>query len=165
MGDVHPLYDLFWFLTSFFKIRKIFFASVIQIISSVFGYNILFFKWVEGGFSGIPKEGGVIPPHKSWDVFLDMASTASRLNTLCGLETWYAQLSKHVKIIQIVTRHIQHFWLISDVINVGFLRHFAVFDYSKCLIVSRNSWFSYRICVLIGSTSLPSLICKRYCII
>ena len=32
-----PLYDLFWFLTSFFKIWKRFFASVIKIISGIYG--------------------------------------------------------------------------------------------------------------------------------
>ena len=37
-GGVHPpLYDLFWFPTSFFKIWKRFFASVIKIISGIYG--------------------------------------------------------------------------------------------------------------------------------
>ena len=37
MGGVHPLYDLFWFPTLFFKIWKRFFASVIKIISGIYG--------------------------------------------------------------------------------------------------------------------------------
>ena len=37
-GGVHsPLYDIFLFLTSFFKIRKRFFASVIKIIWGIYG--------------------------------------------------------------------------------------------------------------------------------
>ena len=36
MGVHTPLYELFLFLTSFFKIRKRFFDSVIKIISGVF---------------------------------------------------------------------------------------------------------------------------------
>ena len=36
-GCTSPLYDLFWFLTSFFKIWKRFFASVIKIISGIYG--------------------------------------------------------------------------------------------------------------------------------
>ena len=43
------------------------------------------------------------------------------------------------------------------VMNVGFLNHFAIFRHSKFHKVYRNSWFSHRICVLAGSTTLPSL--------
>ena len=54
---------------------------------------------------------------------------------------------------------------IYDVIYVGFFRHFSVFGYSKCDKACRNSWFSQRICVLIGSTTLPSIKCNRLCIV
>ena len=36
-GCTPHLYDFFLFLTSFFKIRKRFFASVIKIISGIYG--------------------------------------------------------------------------------------------------------------------------------
>ena len=36
-GCTTPLYDLFWLPTSFFKIWKRFFASVIKIISGIYG--------------------------------------------------------------------------------------------------------------------------------
>ena len=59
-------------------------------------------------------------------------------------------------------------WGISDIddaINVRFLRLIAIFCYSKCHKVCRNSWFSHRICILIGSTTLTSLMCKRLCVV
>ena len=97
-------------------------------------------------------------------VFIHVLAMATRLNTSHGLETLHAQLSRHVGITQKVLRHIRHFWRIYDVINVGFFRHFAVFCYRKCHKVCRNSSFSHRICVLIGSTTLPSLKCNRLCV-
>ena len=110
-----------------------------------------------------PK-GGCTPPHKSRGVFTHILATATRLNTSYGLETLHAQSSRHDGITQKVLRHIRHFWRIYDVINVGFFRHFAVFCYRKCHKVCRNSSFSHRICVLIGSTTLPSLKCNRLCV-
>ena len=111
-----------------------------------------------------PK-GGVYTPHKSIEVFFThILATATRLNTSYGLETLHAQLSRQVGITQKVLRHIRHIWRIYDVINVRFFRHFAVFCYRKCHKVCRNSWFSHRICVLIGSTTLPSLKCNRLCV-
>jgi len=100
---------------------------------------------------------GVYIPHKSRSVFSDILATASRLNTLYGLETWNVQSSRHVGIFQKVLRRIRYFWRIYDVINVGFFRHFAVFGYSECHKVYRNSRFSHRVCILIRSTTLPSL--------
>ena len=109
-----------------------------------------------------PKGAGVYTPPINLEVFFThILATATRLNTLYGLETLHAQLSRHVGITQKVLRHIRHFWRIYDVINVGFFRHFAVFCYRKCHKVCRNSWFSHRICVSIGSTTLPSLKCNR----
>ena len=100
-----------------------------------------------------PKGGVYTPPINLEVFFTHILATATRLNTSYGLETLHAQLSRHVGITQKVLRHIRHFWRIYDVINVGFFRHFAVFCYRKCHKVCRNSWFSHRICVLIGSTS------------
>jgi len=111
-----------------------------------------------------PKGGGVHPPINLEVFFTHILATATRLNTSYGLETLHAQSSRHVGITQKVLRHIRHFWRIYDVINVGFFRHFAVFCYRKCHKVCRNSWFSHRICVLIGSTTLPSLKCNRLCV-
>ena len=111
-----------------------------------------------------PK-GGCTPPINLEVFFSDILATATRLNTLYGLETWYVQSPRRVLITKKVLRHIRHFWRIYDVINVGFFRHFAVFGYSKCHKVCRNSWFSHRICILIGSTTLPSLMCNRLCVV
>ena len=111
---------------------------------------------MEGGFRGTPKGGVYTPPINLEVFFTHILATATRLNTSYGLETLHAQLSRHVGITQKVLRHIRHFWRIYDVINVGFFRHFAVFCYRKCHKVCRNSSFSHRICVLIGSTTLPS---------
>ena len=111
-----------------------------------------------------PKGGVYTPPINLEVFFTHILATATRLNTSYGLETLHAQSSRHVGITQKVLRHIRHFWRIYDVINVGFFRHFAVFCYRKCHKVCRNSWFSHRICVLIGSTTLPSLKCNRLCV-
>ena len=110
------------------------------------------------------EKGGCTPPINLEVFFTHILATATRLNTSYGLETLHAQLSRHFNITQKVLRHIRHFWRIYDVINVGFFRHFAVFCYRKCHKVCRNSWFSHRICVLIGSTTLPSLKCNRLCV-
>ena len=52
-----------------------------------------FFRWVEGIFRGTPKGGcpPPLPPINLEEYFSDLLATASSLNTLCGLETWYAQ--------------------------------------------------------------------------
>ena len=103
------------------------------------------------------------PPINIEVFFSDILATATRLNTLYGLETWFVQSPRRVLITKKVLRHIRHFWRIHDVINVGFFRHFAVFGYSKCHKDCRNSWFSRRMCVLIGSTTLSSLMSDRLC--
>ena len=112
---------------------------------------------MEGGFRGTPKGGVYTPPINLEVFFTHILATATRLNTSYGLETLHAQLSRHVGITQKVLRHIRHFWRIYDVINVGFFRHFAVFCYRKCHKVRRNSWFSHRICSLIGCNDLQRL--------
>ena len=61
-------------------------------------------------FSYHPRGGGCTP-HKSWGVFAYILAKASSLNTLYGLETWYLQSSRHVKIIQTVSG-------ISDIFDV-----------------------------------------------
>ena len=142
---------------------KRFFDRVIKIISGIFVPKFLFFRRVEGGFRDTPKRE-CTPPINLEVFFSDILATATRLNTLYGLETWYVQLPRRVLITKKVLRHIQHFWRIHDVINVGFLRHFAVFGYSKCHKVSRNSQFSHRIWILIGFTTLSSLKCNRLCV-
>ena len=45
------------------------------------------------------------------------------------------------------------------------LRNFTVLCYSKCHKVCRKSSFSYRMWVLIGSLTLPSLKCNRLCVV
>ena len=91
-------------------------------------------------------------------------ATTSRLNSLYGLETLFGQSSRHLRIIEKVLKHF-YLWRIYDVINVRFFRHFAVFGYSKCHKDCRNSWFSHRICILIGSTTLPSLMRYRHFVV
>jgi len=161
MGGVHP--PLRTFLISYIALQdtKKIFCQCYQIYLR--HLCLKFFRWVKGGFRGTPK-GGVHPPINLEVFFTHILATATRLNTSYGLETLHAQLSRHVGITQKVLRHIRHFWRIYDVINVGFFRHFAVFCYRKCHKVCRNSWFSHRICVLIGSTTLPSLKCNRLCV-
>ena len=101
------------------------------------------------------------PPINLEVLFSDILAMAIVLNTLYGLETWCAQSSRDVGILQKDSRHIQYYWRIYDVINVGFLRNFEIFGYSKCHKVCRNFWFSHRIFVLIRSTTLPNLMCNR----
>ena len=93
-------------------------------------------------------KGGCTTPHKSCGVFSEILATASRLNTLYGIETWYIQSSRRVLIMKNFLRHIRHFWRIYDVINVGFWRHSGAFGYRKCHRICRNSWFLHGICVL-----------------
>ena len=112
---------------------------------------------ISGRYFPWHPKGGLYTPINLEVSFWDILATASRLNTFYGLET--VQSSRHFGITKKVLRHIRHFWRIYDVINVRFFRHFAVFGYSKCHKVCRNSWFSHRICILIGSTTLPSLMC------
>ena len=60
-----------------------------------------------------PQRGGCkggIPPLINLEVFFThILATATRLNTSYGLETLYAQSSRHVGITQKVLRHIRHF--------------------------------------------------------
>ena len=134
--------------------------------------------WVEGGFRGTPK-GNLwlkffiflmswrwFPWHPiNLEVFFsDILATTSRLNSLYGLAT-FVQSSRHVWIMKKVLRHTQHFLGIYDVIYVGFVSHFAVFGYSKCHKVCTNSWFSHGIYTLIGSTTVPSLMCNSICVV
>ena len=57
----------FWFLTSFFKIRKRFFASSIKIISDIFAQNFLFLD--ERRVISVAPQRGVVPPPINPDVF------------------------------------------------------------------------------------------------
>ena len=128
--------------------QKMFYPSISKFF--IFQISGRWFPWH-------PKGGCTPTSHKPRDIFSerDILSTASRLNILYGLETWYVQSSRHVRITQKVLRHIQHFWRIYDIINVGSFCHFAVFGYSKCHEVCRNSWLSH----------LQSLMCKRHCVL
>ena len=94
-------------------------------------------------------------------IFSEIMATTSRLNTFYRIETSYGHSSRHFRITENVLRHFRRFWRINDVINVGFFCYFAVFGYSKRHKIYRNSWFSHRICILIGPTTLPSLKCNR----
>ena len=80
------------------------------------------FQMSGGWFPWHPKGGCTTPINLT-----DILATASRLNTLYGLETLHVQTSRHVGIIQKVLRHIRHFWRIYDVINVGFFSSFCSF--------------------------------------
>ena len=86
--------------------------------------------------TAIEKSAGTF--HKSQGIFSDLMATASRLNTLYRLDTLYGHLSIHFRIIQKVVRHFRHLWHINDVINVGFLRNFAVLCYDNQCIGSRS---------------------------
>ena len=136
----------------------------------------------------VAHQRGVYTPPINLEVFFThILATATRLNTSYGLETLHSQSSRPDGITQKVLRHIRHFWRIYDVINVRFFRHFAVFGYSKChkessfisirifpcksrlalttSTLSRDSWFSHRLCVMIGSTNLSSLMYNRLCVV
>ena len=112
-----------------------------------------------------PKGGCTWAPINTEVLFSDILPTPSGVNTFYGLETWDVQSSRHVEIIQKVLRHIQHFWRTYDFINVRFFLHFAVFLYSKYHKGCRNSWFIYRICISIGSTTLQSLMYNPLCVV
>ena len=57
-----------------------------------------------------PQSGGGVHSPINLEVFFsDILATATRLNTLYGLETLHAQSSRHVGITQKVLRHIRHF--------------------------------------------------------
>ena len=75
---------------------------------------------MSGGWFLWHLKGGVYTPHKSRGVFSDILAMASRLSTLYGLKTWYVQSSGLVGIMKKVLIHIQHFWRIYDITNVGF---------------------------------------------
>ena len=96
------------------KVRSRFFVNVIKTISGVFFLIFQFFRWVEGGFLGTSK--GAVHPHNSRSIFSDTKVTASRLNTMYGLETLYNRLD--------TLKALAKFWDISnicdDVINVVF---------------------------------------------
>ena len=97
-GGGSPLNELFLFRASPFK--KFFFAGV---ISGVFG-----FRWVEGGFCGT-LQGVYIPPTINPELFfIHILTLESRLDTSYGLETWYVQLFRHVRIVRNVLRPIRH---------------------------------------------------------
>ena len=83
-GGCIPLYEYFLFPTSFLKIRKRFFASVIKIILGTHGK--MSFQMSGREFPRHPK-GRDVHPHKSKGVFSDILVRESRLNTLYGLET------------------------------------------------------------------------------
>ena len=73
-----------------------------------------------------PQREGCISPPISPEFFSDILGTASRLNILYGLETWYAQLSRHVTIIEnFVTSTILNFYVM--------LQFFATASVIKCL--------------------------------
>ena len=84
-GCTPPFYDLFLFLTSFFKIRKIF----LQVSSKLPQASMIKFfhfsdKWK---VVSVAPQKGLCTPHKSCNIFSEILATASRLNTLYGLET------------------------------------------------------------------------------
>ena len=108
-----------------------------------------------------PQRGRCTTPHKSKGVFSDILTTASRTNTLYGLETRYIQSSRHVGIIKKVLRLIRHFDVFMTSSMSDFYVNLQFLGYSKYHQVCRNSWFSHTICVLIGSIHL---MCNRLCV-
>ena len=117
-GAVLPLCDFFWFLISFFKIRKWLLSvslklSQASLVEKFPFFPFPFFRLVEGGFRGNPKGDvpkGVPTQHKSWGVFSDILATASRFNSLYGLEAWYVKSSRYVRIIKKLSTFLTYLW-------------------------------------------------------
>ena len=59
-------------------------------------------------------------------------AAASRLDTLYRLIILYGHSLRYIRIIEKDLRHFRHLQRIHDVINILFLRNFAVFGYDKC---------------------------------
>ena len=91
----------FWLGSSRYK--KYFFCQCYQ--NYLRRLLLRFFRWVAGGFCCTPKrwgrgQGWCTSTPKTWGVFSEILATASRLNTLYGLETLYVQISRHGRIIK-----------------------------------------------------------------
>ena len=116
LGGAHPPLQFCLFVTLFFTTT----------ISCKFYQIYLRHLWLKFYISQIsgwwfpwhPK-GGCTPPINLEVFFSDILATATRLNTLYGLETWYVQSPRRVLITKKVLRHIRSIY---DVINVGFFQ-------------------------------------------
>ena len=84
-------------------------------------------------------------PHKFRDTFSGIATIVSRVGTILELATVYVHSPGYFKIIKKALRHFHHLLDIYTLIN------------DMCFNVRRNTWFSPRICILIGWTNLQYL--------
>ena len=107
---------------------------------------------VEDGFHGTPKRG--LPPPINSEVFFKIYWSQQVGKTFCM--DFKLDMYKHL-----VLRHIRHFWRICEVINVRILCHLAVLGYRNVIKCVINSWFSHKICVSIGFTTLLNSMCNR----
>ena len=85
MGGVNPPFTIFLFLTSFFKYEKDF-LQVLSKLSHASMVKFFIFQMSGRWFPWHPK-GGCTPPINLEVFFSDILATATRLNTLYGLET------------------------------------------------------------------------------
>ena len=70
--------------------------------------------------------------------------------------------------VWVFSRHLRPLWCTNDVFNVGLLCNFAVLGYDMCPRSNAersNSWFLPKICIMIGSTILQSLMCICLCVV
>ena len=70
--------------------------------------------------------------------------------------------------VWVFSRHLRPLWCTNDVFNVGLLCNFTVLGYDMCQRSNaerNNSWFLPKICIMIGSTILQSLMCNCLCVV
>ena len=157
-GCTHPFTNFFDF---FLRDTKNIFCQCYQNYLGHLWLKFFRFSDLSKVVSLAPQRGRCTTPHKSKGVFSDILTTASRTNTLYGLETRYIQSSRHVGIIKKVLRLIRHFDVFMTSSMSDFYVNLQFLGYSKYHKVCRNSWFSHIICVLIGSIHL---MCNRLCV-
>ena len=124
MGGVHhTFYELFLISDFVLQDTKNIFCQCYQNCLRHLWFKFVIFQMSERWCLWHLK-GGFTPPHKSRGVLSDMA-TASRLNTLYGLETWYVWSSRHVKTIQNVLD-------ISNIFGIFMTSSMSDFFFSFC---------------------------------
>ena len=106
IGGVQPPVRFFFISDFVLKYTKTIFCKCHQNYLRHLWLKLFIFQMSGRWFPWHPKW---YTPHKSIGIFTHILATASRLNTLYGLETLHAQSSRHVEITQNVLRHIRHF--------------------------------------------------------